>query len=97
MVVCNIFQGDKDASSAIKNYDEPISNKQIEVRSHEGYLYKQANSIYKGWRLSYFVIEDRKTVSNCSNFRLPIIMKFSLFNTTTLDLVANEKNQNQST
>ena len=59
-----IFLGDKDASSLVNGIDDedrlikPLKG----TTNHEGYLYKQANSLYKGWRLSFFVIEDRQTV-----------------------------------
>ena len=66
-----IFLGDKDASSAVKDFDEHVVSKQVD-RSHEGYLYKQANSIYKGWRLSYYVIEDKKTVNDIHLFQTAI-------------------------
>ena len=57
-----ICLGDKDATSLIREIDDQVIKLQKGDRSHEGYLYKQANSLYKGWRLFYFVIEDKKTV-----------------------------------
>ena len=62
-LISKLFSGDKDATSAVKDYDDQIMPIRASDRSHEGYLYKQANSVFKGWRLSYFVIEDKKTVS----------------------------------
>jgi myotubularin-related protein 5/13 len=61
---CRAMKGDKDASSLVNGIDdEDRLIKPLKGSSnHQGYLYKQTNSLYKGWRLSFFVIEDRQTL-----------------------------------
>lgn len=56
-------KGDPDASSAIREQDEKIRTLPPSNRSHEGYLFKQSNSVFHSFKLSYFVLEGKQQVS----------------------------------